>query len=228
LRLPTKIGGQPGEYITHKLKSSYRSFEESFRILLEKAKAGPVSLKTVLTILYGKGRILLLIFLSLGFGQIPIAAIFLGFLITYLGLRIAIGRNFIWMPKFLLYKKIPSYFLIKIIKQILQLLKLMKRWSYQRFLWNSHRRLTRIVTGLMIALVGVSFTISPPIPFSSFVAFVAIFLIAIGLLNDDDVYLIIGYIFTLFYFALVLFLLKFCSLSQLVDGVKYGVAYFSS
>lgn len=217
---------QPKEaFIKKKLKRSYKNFEETFLILLEKAKEGPVSLETFLTILSGKGKILLLIFFSLSFGQIPVLAIFLGLVISYLGLRMAINRSSIWMPKALLHKKIPSAPLIKAIKQILHFLKFMKRWSHPCFVEAVHRPSTRVINGLLIALVGISIAISPPVPFSGLIAYVAIFLIAIGFLNDDGIYVIVGDICALLYFITVLFLCKFCSMGQMWEWTKSGVAY---
>jgi hypothetical protein len=202
-----------------RLKQPYMNFEETFRSLLEKAKEGPVSVKTFLTILSGKGRVLLLIFISLGFSQIPGISVFLGFLISYLGLRIAMSRSFIWMPKALLHKKISSYLLLKVIKQILHFLKLMRHWSRPRYIWATHNPILHVITGFMIALVGLSIAISPPVPLIGLLSFVAIFLIAIGLLNNDGVYIFMGYIFTVVYFIAVIFLLKSFSLSKVVEMI---------
>ena len=203
------------------MQSTYQNFEKTFVVLLEKAKKGPVSLQTLLSLLSGKGRILLLIFLSLGFGQIPGVAFFLGLLIGYLGVRIAMGNSWIWVPRSLLGKKIPSYLLVKIVEQILRFLRFMKRWSHPRYGWATQHVTTRVVNGLAISLVGLFFAISPPVPLSGLVAFAAIFSIAIGLLNDDGIYLCVGYSCSLIYFAIALCLLKFCSVSQMIGWLKY-------
>ena len=199
-----------------KLKLAYITFEDTLKSLLEKAKTGPVSINTCLTILSGRGKVLLLVFLLLGFSQIPGVGIFLGLIISYLGVRIAIAKSFIWMPKKLLHKKIPSYFLIKVIKQLLHFLKLMKRWSWSRYAWLAQDPKMRFTTGLMIALVGLSIAISPPLPLIGLFTFVSIFLLAIGLLNNDGIYIILGYVTTIFYFVVTIFLLKYFFISILV------------
>ncbi len=209
-----------------KLKKSYKDFEKSILLLLKKTKKERLSVHRLLTVLDGKGRILLLIFLSLSFGQIPGTAIFFGPLIGYLGLRIAINRSFIWMPKQLLHKKIPSYFLIKVIHQSLSLLKYMKKLSHPRYVWITQRPSIRVINGLMISFVGLSFALSPPIPLTGFIASIAIFSISIGILNNDGIYILAGYSCAVFYFFLTAFLLKFCSLSQMIDWVKQAVTYF--
>ena len=192
--------------------------------MIVKAKNHRVSIHEIQIALSGKGGVLLLILLSLGFGQIPGISIFLGLFIGYLGVRIAVGRSFIWMPKWLLRKKIPSYFFLKVVQQILGLLKFMKKWSKPRYAWATQLTSTRVINGLTISLVGLSFASSPPVPLAGFIAFIAIFFIAIGLLNEDGHYIIAGYFCALFYFVLTFFLLKFCSLSQMIDWIKCAVS----
>ncbi len=144
----------------------------------------------------------------------------LGPVIIYLGLRLSIAKSSIWMPKSFLKKKIPSYFLIKVLKQILRFLKFMRHWSRPRYVWATQHKITRMLNGYMIACVGLSLTISPPIPLTGFLAFAAIFFIAIGIFNDDGVYIILGYICTLAYLVLTFFLLKYMSLSDMIHWVK--------
>lgn len=209
------------------MKQPYKNFEEAFRILRKKAKIGSVTVETVLQVTSGKGKILLLIFLSLWVAQIPGISLFLGLAIGYLGLRIAIDRTFMWIPKFLLRKKIPSSLLIKAIKQILRILKFMKKWSRPRYTYLTQTSTTRILNGFMLCFTGISLAICPPVPFCGILASLAIFLIGIGLLNDDGVYIIIGYICVLLYFATTIFLLKFCSLDQIIHGIQNITTYVS-
>ncbi len=129
------------------------------------------------------------------------------------------------MPKKLLNKKIPPYFLVKVIKQLLGFMRFMKKWSRPRYVWATQLSTTRVINGMMIALVGISLAVSPPVPLTGMIAFVAIFAIAIGLLNDDGAYIIAGYAFALFYFILILFLLKFCSLSKMIEWAKCSCGY---
>ncbi len=146
-----------------KLRPHYKNFEQSLSLLLEDAKKEPISIHSFLTILSGKGKVLLLIVFSLGFAQIPGIAIILGFFISYLGMRIAVGNHFIWMPKFLRHKKIDSYFLIKIINPMLQMLNFMKRWSTPRYEEIMQKSAIRVSNGMMIALVGLCLATSPPV-----------------------------------------------------------------
>lgn len=199
-----------------KLKESYQDFEHTFEDLLKQADKEPVTIEDLLKTLSGRGKLLLLIFLSLGFGQIPGVALFLGPVIIYLGIRVAIGNSFIWLPSSWKKKKLPSYFLTKALRQVLGVLKFMRRWSRPRYQWAIHNKSTRIINGIMIALVGLSFTLCPPIPFTGLLAFFCIFSIAIGILNDDGIYILAGYGWTAIYFTVVVILLKYCSLQRLI------------
>src|SRR5579871_3884943 len=103
--------------IKNKFHHSFIAFEKGLLLLLEKARQGPVSVKTLLTILSGRGKILLMIFISLVFSQIPVIAFPFGLLICYLGVRITFSSNKIWLPQNLLKKKISSYLLKKALFQ---------------------------------------------------------------------------------------------------------------
>jgi hypothetical protein len=203
-----------------KLKPRYQSFEQTFVVLLKEAKRRPISIHRFLTILSGHGKVLLLIFLSLGFVQIPGIAIVLGCFIAYLGLRIALGKSVIWIPQFLRDKKISSSLLIKVIKQTLHILKFIERWSWPRYVWATQKSITRVCNGSMIALVGLCLAICPPIPLTGLFACVAIFLIGVGLLNDDGIYIILGYVAALVYLVTVMIILNYFSMTAMIEWFK--------
>ncbi len=152
----------------------------------------------------------------------------LGPLIIYFGLRIAIAKNFIWIPKRFLSKNIPSYFLVKIINRFLSLLKFTKRWSRPRYEWSARHETTRVVNGIIIALIGLAFTLCPPVPFTSLIAFLSICLIAIGMMNDDGIYIIAGYVCSCLYFIVTIFLFNYCSLRQMIGWTKCLYSYYAT
>lgn len=208
-----------------KLRPAYQNFEQTVLLLAKEANTQSVSVHTFLSILSGRGKILLLVLLSLGFVQIPGIAIVLGLFISYLGISIAVGKNFIWVPKFLLHKRIAPFFLTKIINQILAMLKFMKRWSRPRYEQAMQKNTTRVVNGLVITLVGLCLATSPPVPLTGMIASISIFLIAIGLLNDDGIYLILGYVFALLYLLTVLLLLNYFSFTGIFEWFKKILTY---
>lgn len=177
-------------------------------------------MRRFLTILSGQGRVLVLIFLSLGFAQIPGIAVVLGLFMVYLGIRIAMGRSGVWVPKFLRRRKMSSYFLKKVIRQTLRMLKFVKRWSWPRYQWATQQSTTRVANGCMIAIVGLCLAVSPPIPLTGLLGSAAIFLIGIGLLNEDGVYIVLGYVATLLYLTTVLLLLNYFSITEVFGWVR--------
>lgn len=202
-----------------KSRPAYRNFEQTFHLLLKKAQKEAVSIQTLLTIMSGKGKILLLLFLSLGFSQIPIIAVPLGLFISYLGLRNALGSSFVWCPKFLRRKKISSYLLTKVIHQILQMLTFIKRWSKPRFQWPQKRG-AHIISGLVIALVGLCISLAPPIPLTGMLASLGIFFIAIGFLNSDGLYILLGYVAAFLYVIMAICLFYYCPMTKIFAWVK--------
>ena len=212
------------EFIEKKLKKTIREFEGSFSYLLRRAKQGGVPFKTLITSLSGKSRLLLLVFVTLGFGLIPGISMFLGITICYLGIRIAIHKNVnvIAMPDAVLNKEIPSFFLVRITRGILDRLRFLERWTKPRNFWIVHpSETTDKIAGIIISLVGIALALCPPVPFASQVAFLAVFSLAIGLLNDDGLYVMLGYVTAIMYCVMTLVFLKYCRLSQMIEGAKH-------
>jgi len=204
------------------LKDRYKEFENSFKALLEQDKIRRVSLEAFLKKLSGKGKLLFLIFFVLPASQIVGINVFFDMLICYVGLRISFGKRSIWLPQFLRHKKVPSYFLKKSIKQLFFWLKILRRWSRPRGYRLFQAPSTTQISGVMIALVGFLMAIAPPTPLIGIVATIAILCIGIGLLNDDEIYLIAGYISTFGYLYLVIFSLKYISLAKILEWLKGG------
>jgi len=202
------------------MKAAYRDFEHTFDALILRARRTSISIKTLLTILSGRGKILVLIFLALGFMQIPGIGLFLGLIIAYLGIRIAMGNRFVWCPRFMLQKKIPSTILLKVLKQTLQILHFVKRGSKTRFEWAKSPTTLRL-NGVVISIVGLCVASAPPIPLTGLLASVSIFLIAIGFLNFDGLYLALGYISAVAYCGIVLVLLKYVSITKICGWIVY-------
>lgn len=203
-----------------KMKLSLMTFEEALRHLSEKANAGPVTIRTFLKELSGKGKLLLLIFICLPLAQIPVVALGSGLLMCYLGLRMSFLSQKIFLPSSFLRKKIPAYLLKKSLRRLLRFLKFMKRWTRPRYIWAVDHPLTHKLNGILIAIVGVCLALCPPLPATGYFAFVAIFLMAIGILNHDGIYILLGYASAVLYLAFVIVALKFFSLSKIIDLVN--------
>ena len=93
------------------------NLKEQLSILLSKLHEKPcLSVREILTILSGKGRLLLLIMLSIPFCQpihIPGFSTPFGILIAFIGFRIAFGKH-IWLPRKVMSRCISSKTIRKI------------------------------------------------------------------------------------------------------------------
>lgn len=173
------------------------------------AHKAPLSIKKILEILSGKGRSVFLILLSIPFCQplqIPGLSTPFGLCIAFVGLRFT-SKGHIWLPRRFLKKKISYTLLKKITKRTLYFLNLIQPWIHPRLDWVCNSSFMKVMNGLMIALLGILLALPLPVPLSNLTAAWGIFLMALGALEDDGVFILIGYaisLLTLGFFLLML------------------------
>lgn len=164
-------------------------------LLQKEAEKGALSVGEILEILSGRGKAAVLIVLSIPFCQplqIPGASTFFGLFVSFIGLRMAFGKRF-WLPKKVLLKKVSGRTLQKIAKKVLLLTGKMKAFIHPRWVWMFSPSAMKIANGLMICFLGLFLALPLPIPFSNLTAAWAIFLMALGILEDDGLLVILGY-----------------------------------
>lgn len=180
------------------------NLEEEIMALQQRAKAGSMSIQTIIHMLSGKGRHLILILFSLPFClplQIPGLSTPFGLIIACIGIRAALGK-LIWLPQWLLSKKISAHALKKITTQALKIVRKIKPWIHPRLQCLCQTKGTMIANGLLVFLLGITLALPLPIPLSNLTAAWSIFLISLGALENDGLFVLIGYLITL---ATVLF-----------------------
>lgn len=189
-------------------KKKFQSLEEGIILLQKEAKDAHLSIEEILHILSGKGRSLILILLSIPFCQpiqIPGSSIPFGIAIACIGIRIAFGKHN-WLPKTILKKKVSSHHLMKITDKVLIIIRKIKRLLHPRLLWLCNSSYMEKTNGFMIFLLGCFLALPLPIPFSNITAAWAIFLIALGMLEDDGLFILFGHLFFLITIAVFLFI----------------------
>ena len=201
-------------------KPRFENFESSLSQLVKIAQKDRVSFETFFLHFVGKGRTLLLIAVCLAFGHLPVVSIAGGLMIGYLGFRMTFFNNKIWLPRFFLRTKVPTFFFKGGIKPLIQMLKFIRRGTKPRFEWTMHHWAATKINGLLIALTGLSFACAPLIPFFSYPAYLALLFISIGILNEDGIYILIGYLLSLFYFSSVVVVNKYFSIIDLCKFIK--------
>jgi|SRR3989339_474836 len=182
-----------------------KTLDLSLNSLLEKAKnQTSVSFEEILTLLSGNGRFVFLVFLSLPFCQpiqIPGMSIPFGLLISFMGLKLALGKQ-VFFPKKFLGKEISSAKIKKIIQRIFKVTQKIKKFTHPRLRYFCEFKGQSLVNGTLICLLGVFLALPFPIPFTNLVAGWSIFLLSLGKLEDDGLLILIGYLMSLLTFLL--------------------------
>ncbi|MBS0585858.1 MAG: exopolysaccharide biosynthesis protein [Verrucomicrobia bacterium] len=170
------------------------TLKEILTSLKKKTEKSRLSLEEVLHVLSGRGRALVLLFLTLPFCQpiqIPGVSTPFGLAIAFIALRMAFGKN-IWLPKKILAKKFSSKAISKIVDKTLWLLHKTKRFTHPRLKWFCHSLPMQITTGVVIFLLGLFMALPLPIPLSNMIAAWSILFFSLGVLEDDGLFVLIG------------------------------------
>lgn len=131
----------------------------------------------------------------------------------------AFGGNSIWLPRFILRKKMNGTFLKKIIHQILYPLKKIKSLTHPRYIGFSRGKVMRVINGSVLGLIGTFLAISLPIPLVSLLAALAIFLLGLGILNDDGILIAVSYPLGLIYILFVSLTLYYVPMAKIYHWI---------
>jgi hypothetical protein len=187
------------------------SLDRSIAFILRTAKRKPVSVRFLMKVLSGKGRYLMLIFLSLPFCQpipLPGLSTLFGLLIMLFGISI-LFRKHVWLPQKLLNRRVSHDLIEKIASKALWIVKKLKPFVHQRLTWLTTHSSLRILNGILISLLGLFLAIPLPIPLTNLIPGWIIFLMALGLLEDDGVLILISYIPLMATFWLLIYIAIF-------------------
>ena len=182
-----------------------RTLEESILLLEKQMQSKSLSILEILEILSGKGRPIILILLALPFCQpiqLPGLSTPFGIIIALIGFRLIINRK-IWLPKKLLSKTINQSTLQKITTKTLNIIRKSKKWVHPRLNWVCYNPCMKKTNAVIICLLGTILALPLPIPLSNLTAAWSIFFIELGMLEDDGLFVLIGY--TIFVLTAALF-----------------------
>lgn len=164
-------------------------------MLKRQVRSIPISLSKILYAFSGKGRVLIVIILCFPFCQpiqIPGLSTPFGIAIAFMGFGLAFRKR-IWLPKKLLSKKVSRRTFNKVADKALWLVRKLKRWIYPRIPWLTLSIPMRVMNGLLISASGLILALPLPIPFSNLAFAWTIFLVGLGILENDGVLIILGY-----------------------------------
>jgi hypothetical protein len=195
----------------------HKTLEDRLLLLKDTAEEqSHISIRKILQTLSGKGRLLILIILTLPFClplPLPGMSVPFGLLIAFFGVRMTLGKG-IWLPSKILSKKIKTTLLKKILKKTLWLVKKTQVWTHPRLQWMSIHPVMQVANGFVIAILGLALAVPFPIPFSNITAAWAIFILSFGIMEDDGIFILLGYLLLLI--TLVIYTLIGTSINAMV------------
>ncbi len=190
----------------HLLTERHLSFLESLQWILHITSEMPFTrIGTIFDILAGKGYAALFIILSLPFCipiQIPGFSTPFGLVLAFLALRFAFAKH-LWWPKWILEKEISSHKVALVTLKTIQAFEFLKKISRPRLIFLTQSIVFHRMHGCIIFILSVLLLLPLPIPFTNMLTALPIFCIGTGLLEDDGIFILIGYFLT--FICLVMF-----------------------
>jgi len=199
------------------------SFLESLHTLLEESREeGNIEVREIFTVLAGKGYAALLIVFSLPFCipvNIPGFSTPFGFILAFIGFRIAFAKHY-WWPEWILNKKISPDHLRKVVVKIIPVFKAIQKVLRPRLTFLVHHVLFHRTNGLLVILLGLLLAIPLPIPLTNTIAVLPIVCFGLALLEDDGFLVLLGYVLTGFAFGVytLIFLLGKSQIMRFFQG----------
>lgn len=172
-----------------------KTVDQIFDEILAHAKKGPIKVRSLLNILSGKGEPLILVFLSLPFCfslEIPGMSTPIGIIIALISLKLAVGK-ILFAPKFLLEKKVPPASIRKWIHRGSKLLKKIRIFTHPRLSFICDHPVFHFINVCLLVFLGFFLALPLPIPLTNLIPGWSIFLISLGLLKDDGLFVLGSY-----------------------------------
>lgn len=168
------------------------------RVLI-KAAGKPLRIEDILGVLSGKGYPFIIAFLTLPFClpiQIPGLSTPFGIVICFLALRMVFSHHR-WWPKLLLRKEVSYKSLETIVTKAKSMAQKAQKLVHPRFVFLVENFWLYKLHGIVITLLGLVLALPLPIPLSNLTAGYPIVFICLGLLEDDGLAVMIGYLLTI-------------------------------
>lgn len=201
-----------------KLEYKHETLSESLDDLLKNSSKERVKLEEIFQHLAGRGYAAILVLFSLPFClpiQIPGFSTLFGLAMAFMGLRVAFGKH-LWWPDWVLAKEISYHTLESIIKNVQKVIAKLKRFVHPRWTILVYHPILHRMHGLLICALALLLALPLPIPFTNLLTAIPIILIALGILEDDGLFIVIGYAI-----ALLAFIVFFLIFSYGAEGIRF-------
>ncbi len=168
---------------------------EEFIRLGKECENKPMNLKELITFAGMRSEALITAVCSfpfLFFLPLPGLSTLFGLIIFSAGISIALKRS-LWLPRFMLHKKISGKILSKIFLKAATILTKIEKVARPRGAYFHRHPVFQRVNGILVALCGLILMLPLP-PGTNFPPGLASLLISLGILEEDGVFIVLGYI----------------------------------
>lgn len=173
------------------------SLKDSLKVFLDQLDDQDVDVRTLIQAFGGRGYPALLVVIGVPFCfplQIPGFSTPFGLLLAYMGLRIAFGKK-IHCPDFV-NRKISNSSCRKILDWTIYLLGKTEKFVKPRLSILSTNPYLHMLHGVIIFFLGLTLALPLPIPLTNILVAAPIVFLGLGLLEDDGIFVILGYLFS--------------------------------
>ena len=175
---------------------SASKLSEDLSLILREFEVETVTLREVMSVLHGRGYVLLVMLLALPFSTpIPLPGLStpFGLVIALIGVRLALGQK-PWLPARLLDTRLSPKFFVKVFAAARKILRAFEYFLRPRLLWITGSPRLLQLHAVPILLCAVLLLLPLPIPFSNILPAFSILLLAAGLLERDGVFILAGHL----------------------------------
>lgn len=175
--------------------TSATKLSDDLALILHEFEVETVTLREVMSVLHGRGYVLLVMLLALPFSTpIPLPGLStpFGMVIVLIGVRLALGQK-PWLPQRLLDTRLSPRFFVKVFAAARKVLRVFEYFLRPRLLWITGSPGLLQLHAVPIVLCSVLLLLPLPIPFSNIIPAFSILLISAGLLERDGAFILSGY-----------------------------------
>jgi hypothetical protein len=166
-----------------------------FKRLAEEAKGKSMNLKEVMNAAGPRCEAIITAICSfpfLFFIPLPGLSTLFGLIILSAGCAIALNRT-LWLPRFMLHKKMSGKIISKIFSKGATILSKIEKVARPRSKFVHSHPIFQRINGILLVLCGIILMLPLP-PGTNFPPGLSSFLISIGILEEDGVFIILGYL----------------------------------
>jgi len=156
-----------------------------------------VTLREVMSVLKGRGYVLLMLLLSLPFATplpLPGVSTPLGLLIALIAARLALEKH-PWIPARMLDAPLSGKLYLRLFAAATRIIRAIEYFLRPRMAWLTSTRIHLQVHALAIVISSAMLLLPIPLPFSNTLPAWSVLLVSAGLLERDGLFILGGYLF---------------------------------